>query len=385
MSKIIIIVITVLAFNSFHFTKAFGASLPPTIVSEAAMVLEANSGQILYEKNSKNQMYPASLTKIATAIFAIETGQLDDLVTVSSNARNAEGSKVYLEEGEKVTLNKLVQGLLINSGNDAGIAIAEHLSGSVAEFSNNLNTYLNNVVKVDNTNFENPHGLFDSKHVTTAEDLAKITQYAMQNKVFQDIFGTKELEWDGETWDTTLITHHKLLKGEIPYKEVTGGKTGYINASGFTLATTAETNKLSLIVITLNSSTDDEAYHDTEKLLDHAFNNYETTTIQKGTIFKLENEQYSTVKNIFYTSSINWKVNESVNSDGTLDIIEENGNLIANYQLEKKNVATPNIVEKGEKEFSFNLVSTFLVLILSLIALNLYFRFSKSSNPNYRE
>ncbi|MCM3389328.1 D-alanyl-D-alanine carboxypeptidase family protein [Lysinibacillus fusiformis] len=383
MRKIIIIVITVVAFNCFPITKALGASLPPALASEAAIVLEANSGQVLYEKNSKDQMYPASLTKIATAIYAIETGELDDLVTVSSNARDAEGTTVYLEEGERVTLKKLLQGLLINSGNDAGIAIAEHLSGSVEEFSNDLNAYLKSVVEVQNTNFENPHGLFDSQHVTTAEDLAKITQYAMQNKVFKEIFGTKELNWDGETWDTTLITHHKILKDEIPYEEVTGGKTGYINQSGFTLATTAENEELSLIVITLNSSIEEEIYHDTVKLIDYAFDNYETTNIQKGTTFKLGDEEYRNAKTISYTSSINEQLNKKVNKDGTLNIIGEDDNLVATYPLEKvESITSKKIVEKSNTGNSFYLeFSIFIVLILSLIALYLNLKFSRSSSP----
>src|SRR5699024_12056226 len=100
--------------------------------------------------------------------------------------------------------------------------------------------------------FKNPHGLFDVNHVTTASDLAKLTQYAMDNKLFREIFGTKELKWSGELWDTTLITHHKLMR-EMPYKGITGGKTGFVDESGFTLATTAKRKNLSLIVITLDS------------------------------------------------------------------------------------------------------------------------------------
>ncbi|GAB3797637.1 hypothetical protein GCM10028868_19200 [Virgibacillus kimchii] len=148
------------------------------------------------------------MTKIATAIFAIENGDLDDLVTVSSYARNTEGSSVYLEEGETVPLKKLIQGLMINSGNDAGVAIAEHMSGSVEQFSSDLNEYLQENVGVQHTNFENPHGLFDPNHVTTAEDLANITLYAMGNELFREINNTKELNWEGESWDTTLYNHH---------------------------------------------------------------------------------------------------------------------------------------------------------------------------------
>lgn len=153
--------------------------------SEAAIMIDSKTGAVLYEKNANKQMYPASLTKIATAIYAIEIGELDDVVTVSEKARSIEGTGVYLEEGEQVTLKKLLQGLLINSGNDAGIAIAEHLSGSVQQFSSDINIYLKIVIGVNNINFENPHGLFGPEHVTTPEDLAKITQYAIRNETFR--------------------------------------------------------------------------------------------------------------------------------------------------------------------------------------------------------
>src|SRR5690625_5694469 len=113
-------------------------------------------------------MYPASLTKIASAIYAIDKGNIEELVTVSQKARDTGGSKVYLEEGEQVTLKKLIQGLLINSGNDAGVAIAEHLSGSVEQLSADINKYFKNVIGIKDTHFKNPHGLFNPKHVTTA-------------------------------------------------------------------------------------------------------------------------------------------------------------------------------------------------------------------------
>src|SRR5699024_12668346 len=120
------------------------------------------------------------------------------------------------------------------------------------------------------------HGRFDVNHVTTASYLAKLTQQAMDNKLFREIFGTKELKWSGESWDTTLITHHKLMR-EMHYKGITGGKTGFVDESGFTLATTAKRKNLSLIVITLNSEQKDEVYNDTISILDYEFDNIVNT------------------------------------------------------------------------------------------------------------
>ncbi|WP_188456956.1 D-alanyl-D-alanine carboxypeptidase family protein [Virgibacillus oceani] len=267
MKKIILIITTIAALNIVLLTHVHGEEItsPPTLVSKSAIMIDSKTGRVLYQKNASAQMYPASLTKIATAIYAIETGDLDDTVTVSKKARNTAGTRVYLNEGEQVTLKKLLQGMLINSGNDAGVAIAENLSGNINQFSLDINGYLKNVIGVQNTHFENPHGLFNPNHVTTAEDLAKITQYAMKNETFRNIFGTKKLKWNGDAWDTTLITHHKLMR-QIPYEGITGGKTGFVPQSGFTLATTAERGDLSLIVITLNSYLESAAYNDTINL-----------------------------------------------------------------------------------------------------------------------
>src|SRR5690625_2742301 len=261
--KAILFFIILVIINTISSNQTFGHPdiSPPKLNSEAAIVIESSTGKVLYEQASNTHMYPASLTKIATAIYAIEKGDIEETVTVSKKASNTGGSSVYLEEGEQVTIKKLIQGLLINSGNDAGVAIAEHLSGSMDQFSFDINEYLKDVVGVQNTHFENSHGLFDPDHVTTATDMSKVTKYAMNNKLFMEIYGTKELEWDGQSWDTTLFTHHKLLR-EKPYEGITGGKTGFVNESGFTLATTAERENLSLIVITLNSNLKSEAYND---------------------------------------------------------------------------------------------------------------------------
>lgn len=186
--------------------------------------------------------------------------------------------------------------MLINSGNDAGVAIAEHLHGSVQEFAHELNAYLKEI-GLRNTNFINPHGLFDPEHTTTARDLALLTQYAMKNEVFREIFGTRELDWDGESWDTTIYTHHRLLLGR-PYDGVTGGKNGYVNQSGQTLITTAKRGEMSVIAVVLKGATQTEIYNDTVELLDYAFANYHFASIPKGKEFTLGERIFVTKKNI---------------------------------------------------------------------------------------
>nr|WP_246001193.1 D-alanyl-D-alanine carboxypeptidase family protein [Oceanobacillus piezotolerans] len=313
----------------------------PGLMSEAAILIEANSGQILYEKNADTPMYPASITKIASAIYAIENGNLDDIVTISENAANTKGSSVFLEEGEQAPLGKLVQGMLINSGNDAGTAIAEHLSGSVEQFSSDFNTYLEEKVGTKNTHFENSHGLFDAEHMTTAEDMAKITQYAMDNETFMDIFSTKELAWDGETWDTTIQTHHRLLKGEIPYETITGGKNGYVNQSGFTLVTTAERNGLELIAVTMKASSDIQSYEDTVELLDYGFDNFANSSLEEGKTYTVNNKEFQVPETTSYTHASQQTTNEDISEDGVLTLSDSLTSTTIELEKVEKNKPAP--------------------------------------------
>lgn len=241
------------------------------INSEAAILINAKSGQILFHKNASRQMYPASITKMITGIVAIEQGDLADSVSVSKEATEVDGTTVYLLEDEKVELDRLVKGLLINSGNDAGIAIAEHFAGSERNFATMMNDFVMSKVGVHNTNFTNPHGLFDWDHYTTAYDMAKIAQYAMKNDIFKEIVGTRELEWKGEGWETTLINHHRLLGN---FKGVTGIKNGYVSKSGFTLVTSAQRDGVELIAVTLNAPSSQKGYADTVALLNDGFQKY---------------------------------------------------------------------------------------------------------------
>lgn len=308
----------------FASTNVRAEEEKPKIESKGFIVMDESSGRVLYEKNSDERMYPASLTKVATAIYAIETGNLEDIVTVSERARNADGTRVYLEEGEKVPLKKLIQGLLINSGNDAGVAIAEHISGSVEEFANRLNVYLKGI-GLQNTHFKNPHGLFDPDHVTTAKDLAKITQYAMKNEEFRAIFGTKELKWEGQTWNTTLFTHHKLMR-EKPYDGVTGGKTGYVDESGNTLITTATREDLSVIAVVLQAPSQLTAYSDTVALLDYAFKEFDLVDIPIGKEYKQNKHTYVTNQNYSFPISHDEQISEKVTGDGNLEVTIHNQN-----------------------------------------------------------
>lgn len=331
MKKLVAFILLLFSFPTGY--TAAEETKEPEIISEAAIVTDSESGAVLYAKNADKKMYPASLTKIATAIYAIENGDLTDLATISKKAAEAEGTRVYLEEGEQVPLKKLVQGMLINSGNDAAWSIAEHLDGNIQAFSDNLNRYLEESAGLKNTHFVNPHGLYDENHYTTAGDLAKLTNYALNNKTFREIYGTKEMKWSGKSWNTTLFTHHRMLKGEVPFEGVTGGKTGFVDEAKQTLATSAENDSIKLTAIVLKAEFKRDIYNDTKNLLNYGFSNFETSALSSTDVFPSDGKTYTTGgENVAITlPKGNYK--ENITAKGKLQIIDENGRIIQSVKL----------------------------------------------------
>ncbi|MBU8878359.1 D-alanyl-D-alanine carboxypeptidase [Bacillus sp. FJAT-29790] len=341
----------------------------PEISSETAILVDSKTGAILFQKNAQNKMYPASLTKIATAIYAIENGNLDDIVTISKEAAEVDGTSVFLEAGEEVTLKKLIQGMLINSGNDAAAAIAEHLDRSIDKYSEHINSYLTDRVQVKNTHFTNPHGLFNKDHYTTAEDLAIITNYALKNKTFREIYGTKALKWTGKSWDTTLLTHHLMLKGEIPYEEVNGGKTGYVQESQFTLATTAANESMELTAIVLKSNDSKEGYSDTKKLLDYGFDQFNRSLISKTDVFHADGKTFTTGGEDILITVPKSLFEKRMTNEGKLEYIDEKGEVVQTVQLAEKKKTdnfSHQVIEKEELKTSTGNYGKFTMVIFLL-------------------
>lgn len=216
-----------------------------------AVLMEVATKEVLFEKKAHEKRSIASITKIMTAILAIELGQIEDMVTVSKEATLVEGSSIYLLENEKISLEDLLYGLMLRSGNDASIAISEHIAGSVEAF-----VYLMNEkarwIGMTNTYFENPHGLESDNHYSTAYDMALLLNYAMENNLFQKISNTSSYLSANRTYKW----HNKNRLLTSLYKYCTGGKTGFTKRAGRTLATTAEKNGQTLIAVTLNAPDD---------------------------------------------------------------------------------------------------------------------------------
>ena len=226
----------------------------------AAILLDASTGKVLYEKNPDKQMLIASTTKIMTALVAIRDGKLTDTVTVSRNAAGTEGSSMYLKAGETLTLEALMYGLMLSSGNDAAVAIAEHVAGSVSAFAGRMNETARSL-GMSNSSFANPHGLNHPDHYSTARDMATLANAAMDNETLRRITSTRTVTLAGRS----MKNHNKLLWS---LEGCVGLKTGYTKAAGRTLVTCCERDGRRLIAVTLKDGDD---WTDHRKMYEYGF------------------------------------------------------------------------------------------------------------------
>ncbi len=258
------------------------ASAKIYVSANSAILMEQESGRVIYEKDAHTQRRIASITKIMTAILAIESGKMNDMVTISENAVRTEGSSIYLKAGDKIPLEDLVYGLMLRSGNDAATAIAEYVGGSLDGFVYLMKQKAEEIGMKD-TNFENPHGLDDHEnHYSTAYDMALLTRYAMENDMYKKIAGTEKYrseDPDGD-WDRVWKNKNKLLTGLYEY--TTGGKTGFTKLAKRTLVSTAEKDGVELIAVTLN---DPDDWDDHINMYESAFKNYKMALVlEKGKV-----------------------------------------------------------------------------------------------------
>lgn len=241
----------------------------PTVSAKSAVLIDTMTGGVLYEKNAYQQLPMASTTKIMTAICALEAGNLDETFEIHPSAVGVEGSSIYLAHGETMTLRDLVYGLMLNSGNDAAVAIAMQVSGSVENFAALMNETAAKI-GVQDTHFQNPNGLDDPQHYTTAYDLAQITRYGMQIPEFAEIVSTKSkrIPWQNKENGRLLNNHNKMLS---LYEGADGVKTGYTKKDGRCLVSSATRNGFQCIAVTLNAPND---WNDHTQMLNFAFDNY---------------------------------------------------------------------------------------------------------------
>lgn len=262
----------------------------PETLSPGVILMEESTGTILYEKNSDEAHYPASITKIMTTLLALENGNLSDMVTFSDDAiNNTEGSGIARDYGEQMTLEQCLYGVMLESANECAYAVAEHVGGTVENFVDMMNAKAKEL-GCTNTHFANPHGLQDENHYTTAHDMALIAQAAYQNETFRIIIGTKMYTippTNKHAEETVLRNHHDMLctyhnaNRKYLYPYCVGGKTGYTATANSTLVTYAEKDGMTLICVVMDTQSPNQ-FIDTVNLFDYAFDNFQVLNVSEN-------------------------------------------------------------------------------------------------------
>ncbi len=331
--------------------KAFGG-----VSARNAVLMDQKTGRIFYGKAMHDPERIASITKIMTAILAVESGKLQNTVTISSRAVQTEGSSIYLKPGQKIKLEDLVYGLMLRSGNDAANAIAEAVGGSIEGFIYMMNEKAKEI-GMSNTFFSNPSGLDENgkEHYSSAYDMALLTKYAMDHPKYAKIAGTKihRAKNTAESWDYVWKNKNKLLT--FMYKYSTGGKTGFTKKARRTLVSTASKNGMDLIVVTLDDGQD---WQDHMALFEYGFDHFPLTKVMnKGGIREVKNKIYKGhvyLKNDFFYP-LNEKEKELVTVTFELkkltDKQYENDEIVgkAIIELEGEQLGTRNIFYSKSK------------------------------------
>ncbi|WP_051280650.1 D-alanyl-D-alanine carboxypeptidase family protein [Anaerovorax odorimutans] len=290
-----ILILSLILINIFvNEETVYAATEEPTIDAQAAVLIDANTGQVLYDKNMNEKMYPASTTKIITSILALENLDLSKTMVIDEDTPYTEGARIYLLEGEEILTEQVLKAMLIESANDAAVALAKEVAGNIPDFAKMMNKRAKEL-GAKNSNFVNPNGLYEDEHVSTAYDLAMIAKYAMQNKVFREIVLTYRYIIPATNKQDTryLYNPNRLIYDEITkvnvngtirpakYDGATGIKTGYTPEAGGCLVSSAKRGDTELISVVLHST---NRFGDSIALLDYGFGNYKSTkAMEKGT------------------------------------------------------------------------------------------------------
>lgn len=307
-SRILIIALSVLIGT---MSIAYAETQPPLLTGKSAILIDATTGKVLFEMNSHDQHYPASTTKIMTAILTLENLDLSDKVEIDEETPFTEGSRIYLLEGEDVTVEEVMYGMMLESANDAAVALAKNISGTVEKFAQLMNEKAVQLGAL-NTNFVNPNGLHEDDHLTTAYDLAMIAKYAMTNEIFREYVSTYQYTMDATNLQDTRYFYntnrmlydniHKVtVNNEIrgcKYDGITGIKTGYTGKAGGCMVAGARRGTTELIAVSL-ATTEMGRFQDCIALLDFGFDNYKTVNaLKQGEEFGMIPVSRGSVKNV---------------------------------------------------------------------------------------
>ena len=308
MKKLVLILLLLIPIN----IKAYESS------ASCVVLMDMDSLNVIYGENMHDVRSVASISKIMTAIVAIESADVNSTVTIGEEITKAYGSGIYIKQGEEITLESLLYGLMLRSGNDAALAIANYVGGDIDNFVEMMNEKAVEI-GMKNTTFNNPHGLDENGgNLSTAYDMALLTSYAMQNENYRKIVSTKKYTLRTNMNYYSWINKHKLLHS---HNYITGGKTGFTDIAKRTLVTTASKDNINLVVVTLNDGND---FVDHINLFEEAFANYSNYNILKKGEIEIIDENYYTDK-LYINNDFNYSLNNN-----------EQNNVLLNFKLEKK-------------------------------------------------
>lgn len=341
--KLVLFFFVVFFINYFYFNNNFVLGNDLSINARSYVVLDRKSKKVLIGKNEYTKAKMASTTKIMTATIILENCNLDDIVTISKKSANTGGSRLGLKTNDKISVLNLLYGLLLCSGNDAAVALAEYCSGSIPEFCNLMNQKAIEL-GLTNSHFETPHGLDSDGHYTTAYELSLITDYALKNSTFVKIVNTKNHTIQINNYPKNLSNTNELL-GVLD--GVYGVKTGFTNGANRCLVTACKRNDMDLICIVLGCDTKKFRGQDSTKLINYCFDNFEYVNIRNLLTHKL-NDWKNDNKNYFnIIKGVSTKLDIKF-SDPSSDVIpikkDEINNINVRFSI-NKNLAAPITVD----------------------------------------
>lgn len=361
------------------------ATEEPKLNARIGLIFDRNSKAILYEKNAQKQVPMASTTKIMTAIVVLENAKLSDIVTIDKKAAGTGGSRLGLKTNDKITVHDLLYGLMLKSGNDAAVALANYIGGSIEGFAELMNKKATEMGLI-NSHFVTPHGLDQSQHYTTAYELACMADYALNIPKFREIVGCKSynVTINGKA---KLISNTNELLGNL--NGVYGIKTGFTNGAGRCLVTSCKRGELDIITVVLGADTKKIRTLDSIKLIEYAYKNYKVINIQEKINEQFENWKQLNEKRIYINksriNSIQLEIEElkypkmavenskidnlkiEINSLYYLEAPVEEKQIIgsAKIKIDNKTIATLNIIntQKIEKKQILDYFIEFLSLV----------------------
>lgn len=358
----------------------FACAEAPDLTAETAVLIDGKTGQVLYDKNMHQQMYPASITKVATVITGLEHLDLSETITMSHYAVYSlprGSSHISLDEGEEITVEQAVYAALLKSANDACNGIAEASAGSIEAFTVMMNETAKRAGAL-NTNFINAHGMSEEEHVTTAYDMAMICRYALENEDFRKAFGTYKYIMppnNKKDEERIFINQHQMISvSEMKYDGIIGGKIGWTTPSKHTLVTAAERDGRCLVAVVLKCPKGGQ-YEDTAALFDYGFSKFDSVVISgedlpKNSGYTLEEPITLLVENGIKKENIIFEVSEK-DGEGVCTAIYPDGKEITAFACTKipkpEPLAVNNADENGEESLFARWLSIILKAVLALV------------------